>query len=88
MIVAKQGVGAIPIQRSILQKEIIMDICGSCGKDGTEDKNGLCGYCKADYWIQPEDFDNPELNDYICHACESLGMSRKQLHKKVNTIVI
>lgn len=60
-------------------------ICGLCGGSEADD-NALCVNDGHDYWIELEDFDNPELQSYIDEACERLSMSREEMKRKLSGI--
>ena len=54
-------------------------VCGQCMNTKYSDKNGNCGVCGADHWVEARDFTDPLLNEYIEEACTNLGISRKDL---------
>ena len=58
-------------------------ICGQCGSIETNPDNALCNNCGADFWVQPQDFDNPELKEYVEEAANNLNVSVEKLHDMV-----
>jgi len=61
-----------------------MDICGYCGSTEGNPNNALCAKCDGDYWIQSQDFDNPELKDYVQTAANNLNVTVETLKEIVN----
>lgn len=59
-----------------------MDICGNCG-NSTGDPSALCSKCGEDFWVQPEDFNTPDLALYIEVAARNLGLTVEQLRSRV-----
>jgi hypothetical protein len=60
-----------------------MAICGICGlTDEVVDDDGLClrGH---DCWLEPPDFKDPDLRDYVLLACKRLHKSRNELEMMV-----
>lgn len=57
-------------------------ICGACGTKKSDPETGYC-INNHDYWVELQDFDNPDLVDYIKIACRNLGLSEKQLKAKL-----
>ena len=62
-----------------------MNICGICGHN-IFNENSLCAKCGGDYIIQPQDFDNPELKNYIQLACKILHLTRNELRGLTNKV--
>lgn len=60
-----------------------MDICGYCGETKADSKNALCVSCSGDFWVQPQDFDNPELEEYVADAARNLNVSVEKLRDMV-----
>ena len=60
-----------------------MDICGYCGERESNPNDANCSNCQADYWVQTEDFKNPDLKDYIAHAANNLDISVEKLQDMV-----
>lgn len=45
---------------------VVNHVCGNCGAPDVEEiGRDFCAFCGADYWIALEDFDDPELHDYV-----------------------
>jgi len=60
------------------------DLCGKCGKldrvDG--ERGGIC-LCGADFWVELEDFSDPDLEDHIQDASKNLNLSPEEMKRLV-----
>tara|TARA_R110000824_G_scaffold201667_1_gene385733 strand:- start:7094 stop:7279 length:186 start_codon:yes stop_codon:yes gene_type:complete len=60
-----------------------MDICGHCGGTEGDKFTALCNNCGGDFWVQPRDFDKPELKEYIADAAKNLDITVEKLQDMV-----
>ena len=57
-------------------------ICGECG---TTNEDGKYGFCENghDNWIEKNDFNNPELTDWLQNMAGNLNISIEELQRRV-----
>ena len=65
-----------------------MPVCGYCGGTEANSINALCSNCGKDFWVQPQDFKNPELKQYIKLASDNLNMSIEEFRDMVENLSI
>lgn len=62
-------------------------VCGVCGvTDKYPDRHGCCSN-HHDYWVEPEDFDNPDLREYLNGALQNLNLTRQELKTLVGVVL-
>ena len=60
-----------------------MDVCGHCGHNVANTETALCDSCGEDFWVQPQDFDDEHLMDYVKNAFHNLNIDYFDLMKIV-----